>query len=162
MPNHPDLPQTIAKRFLKSQRAQRDALNQQIAALQAQRQALDALIDSLEQQPGLAPDKQPHTIGEPRPLYPEQPPDRPLTAFNAALVVLRAADAPLHFSEITRRALNAGLWQSNAVYPELSIKGVLNNHIRNAGSDALINRAGPGHFALSDTALTPADPPADE
>ena len=109
MPNHPDLPQTIAKRFLKSQHAQRDALDQQITALQAQRQALDTLIESLEQQPGPAPDEHPHIIGEPHPLYPEQPPDRPLTAFNAALAVLSAADAPLHFSEITRRALNAGL-----------------------------------------------------
>lgn len=157
MPNHPDLPRTIAKRFLESQRAQRDALDQQISALQAQRQALDTLIESLEQQPGPAPDEHPHIIGEPRPPYPEQPPDRPLTAFNAALAVLSAADAPLHFSEITRRALNAGLWQSNAVYPELSIKGALNNHIRNAGPDARIHRVGPGLFAL-----TPADPPADE
>ena len=157
MPNHPDLPQTIAKRFLESQRAQRDALDQQIAALQAQRQALDALIESLEQQPGLAPAEQTHTIGESHRPYPEQPPDRPLTAFSAALAVLSAADGPLHFSEVTRRALNAGLWQSNAVYPELSIKGVLNNHIRNAGSAARVYRVGPGLFAL-----TPADPPADE
>ena len=157
MPNHPNLPQTIAKRFLKSQRAQRDALDLQIAALQAQRQALDALIESLEQQPGLAPAEQTHTIGEPRQPYPEQPPDRPLTAFNAALAVLSAADAPLHFSEITRRALNAGLWQSDADYPKDSVKSALNSHIRNAGSAARVYRVGPGLFAL-----TPADPPADE
>ena len=157
----PNLPQTIAKRFLESQRAQRDALNQQIAALQAQRQALDALIEPLEQRLESTPDEHPHTFGEPSPPYPEQPPARPLTALNAAVAVLRAADVPLHFSEITRRALNAGLWQSDAGYPKDSVKGALNNHIRKTGPNALVHRVGPGLFALSDVALTPADPPAD-
>lgn len=157
MPNHPDLPQTIAKRFLESQRAQRDALNQQIAALQAQRRALDALIESLEQQPGLAPDEHSHTIGEPHRPYPEQPPEQPLQAIDAALVVLRAADGPLHFSVIARRALDARVWKSQAVKPEDSMKGALNDYLRKVGPAVMLHRVGPGLFAL-----TPADPPADE
>lgn len=157
MPNHPDLPQTIAKRFLESQRAQRDALDRQIAALQAQRQALDTLIESLEQQPGPAPDEHPHTIGEPRPPYPEQPPEQPLSAIDAAFVVLRAADGPLHFSVIARRALDARMWKSQAVKPEDSMKGALNDYLRKVGPAVMLHRVGPGLFAL-----TPADPPADE
>ena len=156
MPNHPDLPQTIAKRFLESQRAQRDALDQQIAALQAQRQALDALIESLEQQPGPTPDEQTHTIGESHHPYPEQPPEQPLQAIDAALVVLRAADGPLHFSVIARRALDARVWKSQAVKPEDSMKGALNNYLRKVGPAVMLRRVGPGLFAL-----TPADPPAD-
>ena len=154
--------QTTAKRFLESQRAQRDALDQQIAALKAQRQALDALIEPLEQQLAPSADEHTHTLNDPPQPYPEQPPDRPLTAVAAAIAVLRTADSPLHFREITRRALDARLWQSNADHPELSIKGALNDHIRNAGPDAAFRRVGPGIFALSDAALTPADPPADE
>lgn len=166
MPNDPDFLQvglqTTAKRFLESQRAQRDAIDQQIAALKAQRLALDILIEPLEQQLAPAADEHPYTLSEPPQPYPEQPPDRPLTAVVAAIAVLRAPASPLHFREITRRALNAGLWQSNAAHPELSIKGALNAHIRSAGPDAVFRRVGPGIFALSDAALTPADPPADE
>ena len=166
MPNDPDFLQiglqTTAKRFLESQRAQRDALDQQIAALKAQRQALDALIEPLEEQLGTAADEHTHTLSEPPRPYPEQPPDRLLTAVAAAITVLRAADSPLHFREITRRALNAGLWTSGAVYPEDSVKSALNAHIRSAGLNAVFRRVGVGIFALSDAALTPADPPADE
>ena len=140
--------ESTARRFLEAQRAQREALDQQIAALEAQRQALDALIEPLEQRLGSAVAEQPRAISEPSQPYPEQPPDRPLTAFNAAVAVLRAADAPLHFSEITRRALDAGLWTSDAAHPEDSVKGALNNHIRNAGAAAKFCRVGPGVFAL--------------
>ena len=80
LPNNPDFPQTTAKRFLESQRAQRDGLDQQIAALKAQRQALDALIEPLEQQLGTAADEHPDTPNAPPQPYPEQPPDRPITA----------------------------------------------------------------------------------
>ena len=141
--------ESTARRFLEAQRAQREALDQQIVALEAQRQALDALIEPLEQRLGSAADEQPRAISEPSQPYPEQPPDKPLTAFNAAVVVLRAADGPLHFREITRRALDAGLWASDAAHPEDSVKGALNNHIRDVGESSRLVRVGPGVFALS-------------
>ena len=137
-----------AAKQLQEQRAQRDALDQQIANLQAQREAVSAGIERLEELLASSP----RSVGEARPTYVERKPDQPLSALGAAIEVLRAADGPLHFSEITRRALDAGLWVSNALKPENSMKGALNAHMRNAGEASAFRRVGPGMFALRDTA----------
>ena len=136
-----------AAKQLQEQRAQRDALDQQIANLQAQREAVSAGIERLEDL--LAPSTRP--VSEPRtPYIHECKPEQPLAAIDAAICVLRAADGPLHFSEITRRALDAGLWVSKALKPEDSMKGALNAHMRNAGEASAFHRVGPGTFALRD------------
>ena len=144
--------ESTAWRFLEAQRAQREAIDQQIAALEAQRQALDALIEPLEQRLGSAAsraDERPHdAVNEPPSSYVERSPERPLGVIDAAVEVLRRADGPLHFSVIAQRALNCGLWQSNAIKPEDSMKGALNSHIRNAGESSKFCRVGPGVFAL--------------
>ena len=138
-----------AAKQLQEQRAQREALDQQIANLQAQREAVSAGIERLEDL--LAPSTR--SVSEPRPPYiHECKPEQPLAAIDAAICVLRAADGPLHFSEITRRALDAGLWASVALKPEDSMKGALNAHMRNAGEASAFRRVGPGLFALRDTA----------
>lgn len=138
-----------AAKQLQEQRAQRDALDQQIANLQAQREAVSAGIERLEEL--LAPSDR--EVGEPRPPYIQEcKPEQPLNAIDAAICVLRAADGPLHFSEITRRALDAGLWLSKALRPENSMKGALNAHMRNAGEASAFRRVGPGLFALRDAA----------
>ena len=155
----------LAADTLRAQRAQRDALNQQIAALKAQRDAVDSLIEPLEQALTSAPDTSDadeppaHPVREPPQPYLEQSPEQPLGAVDAAVAVLRAAAEPLHFRVITQRALNAGLWQSNAIKPENSIKGALNSHIRKAGAASKFRRVGPGMFALQDAAAHPS--PAD-
>lgn len=141
--------ESTARRFLEAQRAQRAALNQQIAALEAQRQALDALIEPLEQRLGSSADEQPRAIGEPQSSYVERSPERPLGVIDAAVEVLRCADGPLHFSVIAQRALNCGLWQSKAIKPEDSMKGALNSHLRKTGESSKFVRVGPGVFALS-------------
>ena len=138
-----------AAKQLQEQRAQRDALDQQIANLQAQREAVSAGIERLEDL--LASSTRP--VSEPRqPYIQECKPEQPLAAIDAAICVLRAASGPLHFSEITRRALDAGLWVSKALKPEDSMKGALNAHMRNAGEASAFRRVGPGLFALRDAA----------
>ena len=153
----------LAADTLRAQRAQRDALNQQIAALKAQRDALDSLIEPLEKVLTSASDapsaEEPPTdrpLSEPAQPYLEQSPEQPLGAVDAAVAVLRAAAEPLHFRVITERALNAGLWQSNAIKPENSIKGALNDHIRKAGAASKFRRVGPGMFALQETSDHPS------
>ena len=135
-----------AAKQLQEQRAQRDALDQQIANLQAQREAVSAGIERLEELLASSP----RSMGEARRTYVERKPDQPLSAFGAAIEVLRAADGPLHFSEITRRALDAGLWVSSALKPENSVKSALNTYLRNAGEASAFHRVGPGMFALRD------------
>ena len=136
-----------AAKQLQEQRAQRDALDQQIANLQAQREAVSAGIERLEDLLASSP----HSVSEARPPYIQEcKPEQPLAAIDAAICVLRAADGPLHFSEITRRALDAGLWVSKALKPENSMKGALNAHMRNAGEASAFRRVGPGLFALRD------------
>ena len=148
-PRRDDVFRAQAAKQLQEQRAQREALDQQIANLQAQREAVSAGIERLEDL--LAPSIRP--VSEPRtPYIHECKPEQPLAAIDAAICVLRVADGPLHFSEITRRALDAGLWASNALKPEDSMKGVLNAHMRNAGEASAFRRVGPGLFALRDTA----------
>ena len=152
----------LAADTLRAQRAQRDALNQQIAALKAQCDALDSLIEPLEQALTSAPDTSDadeppdRPVREPPQPYLEQSPEQPLGAVDAAVAVLRAAGEPLHFSAITERALNAGLWQSNAINPKNSIKGALNSHIRKAGAASKFRRVGPGMFALQETSDHPS------
>ena len=138
-----------AAKQLRAQRAQRDALDQQIADLRAQREAVSAGIERLEELLASS-DRE---VGEPRtPYIQECKPEQPLNAIDAAICVLRAADGPLHFSEITRRALDAGLWVSKALKPENSMKGALNSHMRAAGEASAFRRVGPGLFALRDAA----------
>lgn len=138
-----------AAKQLQAQRAQGDALDQQIANLQAQREAVSAGIERLEEV--LASSAR--EVGEPRaPYIQECKPEQPLNAIDAAICVLRAADGPLHFSEITRRALDAGLWVSKALKPENSMKGALNAHMRKMGEASAFRRVGPGLFALRDAA----------
>ena len=134
-----------AAKQLQAQRAQRDALDQQIADLRAQREAVSAGIERLEE----LIESSDREVGEPhRPYIQECKPEQPLSAIDAAICVLRAADGPLHFSEITRRALDAGLWVSKALKPENSMKGALNAHMRKMGEASAFRRVGPGMFAL--------------
>ena len=138
-----------AAKQLRAQRAQRDALDQQIANLQAQREAVNAGIERLEEV--LASSAR--SVSEPHSPYSQEcKPEQPLNAIDAAICVLRAADGPLHFSEITRRALDAGLWVSKALKPENSMKGALNAHMRKMGEASAFRRVGPGLFALRDAA----------
>ena len=153
----------LAAEQLEAQRAQREALDRQIVALEAQRRAVEARIEPLEAllassaSVGAGKPTSSHRVNESQLPELEQPPDQPLPTIDAAFVVLRAADGPLHFSVIARRALNARVWKSQAVKPEDSMKGALNDYLRKFGPAAMLHRVGPGVFAL-----TPADPPADE
>lgn len=72
-----------------------------------------------------------------------------LTAVDAAAEILRRVGHPLHFREITQRALQSDLWSSGAVNPEDSIKGALNLEMRKAGERSRFRREGPGRFALA-------------
>ena len=145
----------LAAEQLEAQRAQREELDRQIAALEAQRQAVDARIEPLEallasSASAGADQSQPHRhVSESRLPLLEQPPKQPLPTIGAALMVLHAADGPLHFSVIAQRALDARVWHSNAIKPEDSMKGALNDHLRKTGAAAKFCRVGPGMFELS-------------
>jgi restriction system protein len=73
----------------------------------------------------------------------------PLTALDAALKVLHDAGKPLHYQEITRRVLSAGLWKTAGKTPAATINAQLATNIKRNGSASAFRRAGRGIFALN-------------
>jgi restriction system protein len=71
-----------------------------------------------------------------------------LTAVQAAEIVLREADEPLHYGEITRRMLARGLWSTQGKTPDATINARLGTDIKQHGVASRFQRTGPGLFAL--------------
>lgn len=69
------------------------------------------------------------------------------TALDAALQVLQDAAAPLHYKEITRRILDAGLWQTDGKTPAATINAQLSVDIKKNGAASAFCRRGKGIFA---------------
>lgn len=76
-----------------------------------------------------------------------------LTFFEAALRVLEeAGGGPLHYREITRRALVEGLIQTSGLTPEATIAAILYSHMKQSeakGEPPKVKSLGKGFFALS-------------
>src|SRR2546422_11699119 len=75
-----------------------------------------------------------------------------LTFLEAALKVLQeAGGGPLHYREITRRALENGWLQSSGLTPAATLGATLYSHIKQAGSRGEVPRVrsiGKGLFSL--------------
>ncbi|MHB0859041.1 MAG: winged helix-turn-helix domain-containing protein [Anaerolineae bacterium] len=67
---------------------------------------------------------------------------------EAAEIILREAAEPLHFRDITQRAIAMGLIDVQGQTPWNSMNGVLRRTIRNRGAEAPFVSLGDGRFAL--------------
>ena len=72
-----------------------------------------------------------------------------MNAIEAAAIILREADGPLHYREITERMLARELWTTEGKTPWDTVRAKLAEDINILGSVSRFVRAGPGKFALS-------------
>ena len=71
-----------------------------------------------------------------------------MSALDAVHVVLEAAGAPLHYEEITRRALDGGHWKTQGKTPDATVNAQLAVDIKKHGAESRFQRTGHGVFAL--------------
>lgn len=79
-----------------------------------------------------------------------------MTNFEAAIQVLKEAGGPLHYREITERALERGLIEPHGKTPEATMAAALYGHVKQAAEkDAppVLNGVGRGKFALASKKL---------
>jgi len=72
-----------------------------------------------------------------------------MTALEAALKVLQDAGTPLHYRDITKRILSAGLWSTDGKTPEATINAQLSVAVKKKGTASVFRRAGHGVFAVN-------------
>ena len=84
-----------------------------------------------------------------------------LSALDAAMKVLQESKSPLHYQEITKRILAAGLWKSEGKTPEATINARLAVDVKTKGKASAFRRAGRGIFALNEERTDPTPRPAD-
>lgn len=80
------------------------------------------------------------------------------SALKATEQVLADAGEPLHYTEITRRVLDRGLWQTDGRTPEATVNAQLTIHLKKYGKNARIRRAGPGMYELNGAAANVVAP----
>jgi len=71
-----------------------------------------------------------------------------MSALQAAVAILKEANAPLHYKEITRRMIDSGLWQTNGKTPERTVSSEITKNIELKGDNALFQRINEGVYAL--------------
>jgi len=71
-----------------------------------------------------------------------------VTCKEAARKVLEDAGVPLHYKEITKRALEQGLWQTHGKTPEATLNAQLAVDIKRKKAGSAFVRTTPGIFAL--------------
>ena len=81
---------------------------------------------------------------------------KPVSALAAAQTVLKAAGKPLHYQEITKRILAAGLWRTNGKTPDATINAQITTSIKKFGDASPFRHTGPGLFTLASGTLKPA------
>jgi restriction system protein len=79
-----------------------------------------------------------------------------MTALEAALKVLQDAGTPLHYRDITKRVLSAGLWSTDGKTPEATINAQLSVAVKKKGTASAFRRAGRGVFASNTERTDPA------
>jgi len=84
------------------------------------------------------------------------------SALNAVLKVLQDAGEPLHYQEITRRALESGLWQTSGKTPDATINAQLSVDVKRKGDASIFRREGRGVFGLSAGQSPKPAPPAEK
>ena len=84
-------------------------------------------------------------------------------ALEAAEQLLREADGPLHYKEITERILASGAWTSNGRTPEATVNALIGSDIKRLGRASTFRRVTPGVFCInSDGRPLPELPSEDE
>lgn len=68
---------------------------------------------------------------------------------DAAARVLAEAGGPLHYREITRRAVECGLWKPGGKTPQATLNAAISAHIKHKGRASRFRRVGRGEFALA-------------
>ena len=76
-----------------------------------------------------------------------------VTFFEAALAVLERAGEPLHYKEITRRALDEGLITSEGQTPEATMYAFVSVDLKRMGDESRFRRIRPGVIALREWPL---------
>jgi len=66
----------------------------------------------------------------------------------AAIKILEEAKTPLHYEELTKRALEKNLVETSGKTPEETMKSQINTDIKNKGDKSAFVRAEPGVFGL--------------
>ena len=79
-----------------------------------------------------------------------------MNALEAALKVLQEAGKPVHYRDITKRILSAGLWQTDGKTPEATINAQLSVVVKKQGTASAFRRAGRGMFAVNTERTDPS------
>ena len=82
-----------------------------------------------------------------------------LSALDAALKILQEAESPLHYREITKRVLAAGLWKTEGKTPDATINARLAVDIKKNGPASAFRRAGRGVFGVNTERTDPTPRP---
>jgi restriction system protein len=67
---------------------------------------------------------------------------------EAAEFVLKQANEPLHYKEITQRMIHAGLWRTDGKTPDQTVSATITTDIKHNGTHSLFQRTGNGVYAL--------------
>ena len=81
------------------------------------------------------------------------------TVLNAAIKILSQAGEPLHYREITRRVLNAGLWRTSGKTPWATLGAQITTEIKRRQSESRFVRVARGTFALRGSVAHPVSGP---
>ncbi|MEP0907528.1 restriction endonuclease [Leptolyngbya subtilissima ST-M1] len=85
---------------------------------------------------------------------PTNMPSPSLSFADATIAVLTAEGKPLHYKEITQRALTQGLIQTDGKTPEATLNAILAVDIKQKGQTSRFARVKPGVFGLREWGLT--------
>lgn len=76
---------------------------------------------------------------------------------SAAFKVLQKAKSPLHYREITQKAIEEGWLETEGATPEASLNAQLSVDIKEKGVGSLFSRTKPGYYELNKDIITPSD-----
>ena len=78
-----------------------------------------------------------------------------MNAFEAAYQILREANGPLHYRELTERMIASGLWteRGQGATPWATVNATINRDIQNNGAASRFRRTAPGVIAINENAL---------
>lgn len=80
-----------------------------------------------------------------------------LSALEAALLILKHSEEPLHYEEITRRILEQELWETSGKTPAATLSARISQSVKKLGPASPFVHTSPGHYALNPTPA-PAHP----
>lgn len=106
-------------------------------------------------------DEDPETVSE---VAPDQPPPRhriPMTARDAAEEVLREAGTSLHIASLTDRALESGLWKTDAQNPQITLTAAITWEINSKGKQSRFRQVSFGVYDLNDRSVPTQTPKPD-